>query len=338
MPSNLTANPLEQLQRAIFAQLSPMTGTRASGTVLVTATDDGDVVLVPNTYLVPRVGGQAIDHRLYKVAPNPATAGAHGTGGEWTIASGSTEEVAIVSNMGGAEQNLPASAYLEFDPLIAGLNRRVELVAAITNGSNDYADTPSLVHRAAFWQSLPPGNAAAAFFAAQAGAFPAMLMVWLGSQTLQGRTSGGQQGDTRGGRGDRFMRERFQLFFASNKSESGRGRRNQGWIAMQGATALLSDRRVNDDGETLSGMGAGIEITSRDLAVAGTDAYIYSLEFEVNSVLSTLDARSFGPWLKYHYVLNLAGRESIDEDGEVVEEEDFPLVDATELMPHDEQP
>lgn len=334
MYENLTFNALEALMRALLAQLSPLTGTRASGQVEVTATQD--VVLPRNAYLVPVVDGKYDESRLYKVAPNPATLVSNGTGGGWEIANGSSATVSIVSNVGGAEQNLPAGSHLVFAPPIDGVERRAELVAAITNGASLYGSAPAPVKRMVFWQELRGERAAADFFRARGGAFPALMLTWVSSSTLQGRTSGGQQGNTRMGRGDRAMRERFQVFVGSNKSDGASGRRNEGWIGMQAATALLSDRQANDDGESLSSMGAGVEITSRNMAVADTDHYIYSFEFECNQVLSKMDIRTFQRWETWHLEELLSDRRSVDGDGVVTEEPDFPLVDLDVDMPHDD--
>ena len=331
MYEDLTFNTLEALMRAIFAQLSPLTGTRASGTALVTATED--VVLPRNAYLRPVIGGQVTEHRLFKVAPNPATLLRNGTGGGWEIADGASEPVSIVANVGGAEQNLPAGSHLVFDPPVAGVERRVELAAAISNGTNLLGAAESPLRRMVFWQELRGERAASDFFRAQGGAFPALLMTWVSSSTLQGRTSGGQQGNTRLGRGDRAMRERFVCFVGSNKVDSASGRRNEAWIGMESATRLLSDRQVNDDGESLSAMGAGIEITSRDLAVAAPDHYIFSFEFEANQVMTKLDARAFERWETYHLEQLIAQPQPEDEEEDPVA--GFPIVNLDEDMPQE---
>lgn len=314
--TELVTGSIKRLQRAVFAQLAPLTGSRATGTVRVVAlAGGGDVVLQPNTYLLPVVNGEALDVRLYKVAPNPATltggslADGHWSGGEWTIPDGDELTVDVQSNVGGADQNLPAGTRLTFDPPESGLEPTALVQTAITNGSNTNALVgDAVLKRLVFWQTMNSGKAASEFFKASAGEFPAMLMVWLRSQTLQGRTSGGTQGNTRIGRGERAFREGFQCFFGSGNYGSADQRRDEAYRAMELATVLLSDQQQNADQEQLSSLGAGVEITQRSLAVAGKEHFIYVVEFEVNQVISKLERRTFGPWNKTRYVEKLPGR------------------------------
>jgi len=292
-----------QLGRALFAQLAPMSGSRATGTATLTNETGSDVDVPAGTYLRPNVGGEAREHRLYKVAPNPATissgtiASGQWCGGEWTIPASGSGSVSVQSNVGGAHQNLPAGSSFRFLRPVTGIAAAATLDAAITNGTNSSILVgPALLTRFVFWEQLTAGQSASEFFRAGAGSFPALLLVWTQSQTLQGRTSGGKQGSTRLARGDRAFRESFTAYIGTGLVGSAEQRREQGLVAMQTATRLLTDRQNNRDMEPLSTMGAGVEITNRSLAVAGQSHFIYSFEFELNTVLSKLEERTFGDW------------------------------------------
>lgn len=308
MPEPLNLNSIEMLARAIFAHLHPMTGTRASGTATVSAPAGPDVVLPKNTYLLPIISGEANDHKLYKVAPST------GDSGSWLIPGAGELSVDVVSNIGGGQQNLPAGSRFRFDPPLPGLNQDVVLDAPITNGTNvrsalfgATAGQEALLKRMVFWQEMQSAEAGHEFFTAQSGDFPALLMIWTRSVPLQGRTTGGNQGNTRAGRGQRIFREGFECYIGAGSLSAATVRRNEAMSAMQAATRLLSDSQLNVDGEALSTV-AGIEITSRAFAVADQQHYIYQFGFEANATYERVERRTFGPWDVNHITATLPGR------------------------------
>ncbi len=328
MADTLDLNRIELLARALFAHLFPMTGTRASGTATVSAPAGPDVVLPKNTYLLPIVSGEAVDQRLYKVAPNPA-----GDSGSWLIPGAGSLSVGIVSNIGGGPMNLPAAARFRFDPPVIGLAQDVVLDAAITNGTNlrsaifgATVGQPALLKRLVFWQEMQLASAAEEFFKASSGDFPALLMIWTGSVPLQGRTTGGSQGNTRAGRGQRIFREGFRCYIGSGTLAAAAVRRNEAMTAMQAATSLLSDAQLNVDGEALSTV-AGIEITSRAFSVADQQHYIYEFGFQANSTLEHVERRTFGPWDVNHITATLPGGTAPEPTGPLTAvdvEDDMP--------------
>jgi hypothetical protein len=325
----LNHNAIETLARRVFAHLWPLTGTRASGTATFSApAGPAPVTLTKNAYLLPIVGGEAVDHRLYKVSANPATAD-----GSWVIPAGGSLSVAVHSNIGGGQMNLPATARLRFDPKYPGLDQVGDLDAAITNGTNlcsslfgDAEGEEALLKRMVFWQQMQTAESAQEFFRAASGDFPAMLMIWTRSVPMQGRTTGGAQGNTRAGRGQRIFREGFECFIGSGSLQGASKRRSQAMTAMQAATMLLSDSQHNVDGETLSSV-AGLEITSRRFAVAEQAHYIYQFGFDANATYERVLRRTFGPWDLNHIQVLVPGREAPEPTGEL------ELVDVTDPMP-----
>jgi len=321
----MTTEPLDydtigQLSRAVFAQLAPLSGSRATGTATFTNPTGADIDLPPNRYLLPIVTDEARPHRLFKVAPNPATitqgsiASQQWCGGEWTIPASGTLSINVVSNIGGADQNLPAGTPLKLLVPPTGLDADAPIDAAITDGTNTkslpFSGGDALIRRFVFWEQISGASAVSDFFRGQSGAFPAMLLVWTGSETLQGRTSGGRQGATRGGRGHRFFRENFQAYVGTGLQGAADIRRAEGLISMQAACRLLSDKLRNRDMEILSAMGAGVEITNRQLAIAGPQNYVYQFDFTVNQVWELNEERTFQAWETWHMEASLPGREA----------------------------
>ncbi|HXJ75595.1 MAG TPA: hypothetical protein VNM37_22255, partial [Candidatus Dormibacteraeota bacterium] len=72
---------------------------------------------------------------------------------------------------------------------------------------------------------------------------------------------------------------------------------------------------------------AGIEITSRKLAVAGQAHYIYQFGFEANSTYERVERRVFGPWEKNHIQVLFPGHEAPEPTGT------FEAVDVIDAMP-----
>jgi hypothetical protein len=324
MSEPLTLNAIEQLGRALFAQLSSMTGARGTGTVSVTAKAGApNKVLKANTYLLPVVGGQLREDLVFKVAPNPATLEPNGTGGDWTVAHGSVAPVAIKSNVGGARHNLAAGTVFRFDPIHTDFAETATLTANITNG----ADTSQLLKRVAFFEDLDSANPAKDIFSAKLGDYPAAMLVWQDSEPAEGLTAGLRQGSTRGARKVRFTRESFVLYVIVGRLSGDEKRRQEGLVVMQAITRLLSDRQRNIDGEQLSSIGAGVEVNQRTRLRRGEKHYIYAMRLRVNQVLEPIDERTFNAWITTTFAGTLPGRESPEPTA------DLQVVDVTEAMP-----
>ncbi len=286
----LTANSIERLARALLSTLAPITGTRATGTVTATALVDG--TLPRNAHLLPVVGGQLRDDLVFKTAEAVTlTAGAH--------------VVDIISNVGGARQNLPAGTVLRFDPPIEGFAPTVTLDASMTGGS----DTGQLLKSLAFFEDLNTADPSRDIFASKLGEYPGAMMIWSQSEPAEGAMAGLRQGSNRGGRRVKFMRESFVLYVVVGRLGGDSSRRQDGLVVLQAITRLLSDRMQNDDGEQLSSVGAGVEITGRARLSRGETHYIYGLRMRVNQVLEGFDSRTFNPWTLTTFEGALPGRD-----------------------------
>jgi hypothetical protein len=289
-------NVIEQLGRALFAQLAPLTGTRATGTVTVTAPADAEIE--PNTYLLPVVGGQLRDDLLFKVTVNPAT------GLVWPLPAGVPTPIGITSNVGGARHNLAAGTAFRFSPALPDVAAPATLVADLTDGS----DTGALVKRVAFFEDLDSSNPSKDIFAAKLGDYPALMLVWQDSEPAEGTQAGLRQGANRGSRKVRFMRERFVLYVITGRLEGDGSRRQDGLVVMQAVTLLLTDRQRNVDGEQLSTVGAGVEVNERTRLRRGERHYIYALRLRTNQTLQPVDERTFSAWVTTSLEGALPGR------------------------------
>jgi len=308
-------NAIEGLGRALFAVLSPLTGTRATGAVSVTSPAGG--ILPPNTYLLPVVGGQLRDDLLYKTRRQSAAAS------DWAVAAGVPTYVGITSNVGGAQHNLPAGTVFRFDPPLAGFDATATLDADMTDG----ASADQLVRRVAFFEDMDSTNPSKDIFAAKLGDYPALMLVWQDSEPVEGMTAGLTQGSTRGGRKVRFMRERFVLYVITGRLTGDGSRRQEGLTILQAATRLLSDRQQNADGEQLSYIGSGVEVNERTRLRRGERHYIYALRLRANSVLQPIDERTFQAWNHTDYGGALPGREAPEPT------DPLTVLDALDPMP-----
>lgn len=316
MAEPIILNTIERLGRALFATLAPATGTRGTGLITVTALPGAGPVSLPrNSYLIPVVGGNLRPELLFKTAE------------DWVVEAVdvpvSEAGVPIKSNIGGARHNLPEGTLLRFDPPVDGFAPTATLDADMTNASN----TGALIRAAGFYEDLDLANPTDDLFAARVGDRGVML-IWSRSEPAEGALGGLRQGSNRATRAARFWREHFVLYVVVSRLTGDAKRRQDGHLIVQAITRLLTDRHQNDDGEQLSTVGSGVEITERTRLGRRANHYIYGIQLRVNQTLeSTLTGRTFSPWLRTHYEGTLPGRAD-PEPGS-----DLEVVDVTDPMP-----
>ena len=316
---------IEQLARAVLGQLSPLSGTRGTGKVLV-ENDTADAISIEkNMYLLPNVGslGELADDLVFKTRPNPDTLEEHGVGGAWLVPANDSLEVDVWSNLGGARHNLPAATVLRWDPPLTGLGPTVELVDAIVDGANK-PDLPRL-DAAVYYEELDSAKIAKDIAAGRITA-PGMFLIWEGSTPAEGRTAGTNQGSSRADTERRFFAENYRIFVIVSDHSSDGQRRGSGLRLLQGITRLLSDQQVTSDFEQLTGLGS-LEILGRSRFTRDERHYVYQLPYRVHRVLKRLDTRSFIPWLQTHIVASAPGREAPEPT------EPFVMADVTDPNP-----
>lgn len=311
MTEPLAFNTIEQLGRAIFATLAPATGVRATGSITVTG-GASELVLPANTYLLPVIDGQLRDDLVFK------------TTDDWTVPALAVEPgVTIKSNVGGIRHNLPAGTVFRFNPPVDGIAGVATLDADMTGGS----DAGALIRRVAVFEDLDSASPSADLFASKIGDRGVML-IWTNSEPVDGAMGGLRQGANRATRTRKFWRESFVLYVVVTRLTGDSARRQEGQVIMQAITRLLTDRMQNDDGEQLSTVGGGIEITNRARLGRNERHYIYGVQIRANQTLEpAADTRTFARWLRTAYVGAVPGREPPEPI------EDLEVVDATDPMP-----
>jgi hypothetical protein len=316
----LTVNTIESLGRALFAQLTALTGARATGSITINS--PAGMLVSPNAYLLPVVGGQLRDDLLFKTGRRGTTMAADGTGGDWLVPPGEPLSVALKSNVGGARHNLPAGTVFRFDPPHSDPAATATLDADMVDGS----DADQLVRRVAWFEDLDSSNPSKDIFAAKLGDFPALMLVWQDSEPAEGTQAGLRQGANRGARKVKFTRERFVLYVITGRLVGDSGRRQEGMVVMQAASRLLTDRQRNIDGELLSTIGAGVEVNERTRLRRSEKHYIYALRLRMNQTTQPLDERTFNRWITTRFTGALPGRKAPEPT------EPFVMVDAVDLM------
>jgi hypothetical protein len=315
MADALTDNTIERLGRALLAALTPITGTRATGTLTITA---GAVpVSIPvNTYLLPVVGGMLRDDLVFKTT-EALELEAHEVG-----------ELAITSNVGGARHNLVALTPFRFDPPVflphaPTFEPGAKLDASMVDGSDEGA----LLRSVSVFEDVEEADPADDSFAAKMGDTPSVVLAWIESEPVDGVSAGLRTTSTRAARGKKFYRESFVLYVRAGHLGGDHFRRREGVVLVQAITSLLTDRMQNDDGEQLSMVGGGVEITSRAKLGRSTTSYLYGLRLRMSQVVERYDGRAFARWTATRITGALPGR-PLPEPEEPIE-----LVDDTVDMP-----
>lgn len=326
MPVPVDHDTLEQLARAILAQLAELSGTRATGAVHVVNDTGAAIDVEMNSYLWPIVSGETRPELLFKVAPNPATLLPHGQGGAWTVPAHGSLDVGIRSNLGGLRHNLAAGTVFLWDPPLDGLGPSVTLNADMTDGANRSSD-PRIV-AGAYYEGLDAAQMSKDLFGAGVDGLPAVVIVWQQSAPAEGRTAGTNQGSTRLADGARLFAEYFTLYVVVSDIRSDKRRRNNGLRLLQACTRLLSDQQQTLDYEMLTSIGS-LEILGRSRYARTENQYVYALPMRMNRVYPRYDNRNFTPWLTSHITATLPGRDAPEPTDPIT------MVDVTEDMPHD---
>jgi len=325
---------LELHARAIQAQLAPLFGTRATGRALVKrATGGGEVELPPNEYAVPLITTTLESVRpnnLVKVAFNPLTERPHKQGGAWTIPDDDDGiEVTFVAQVGGTTwAAITAGQRLRWDPPVPGLEPEMVVTQSFTGGAR-------AADQAAMTVIDLEIDDARSLLDAKLGAFPAIVVGWIGSEPVEGRTAGMRQGSTRKRRDVRAYHEAFSLYIVSTSAE-GHGRRRRLQELVEACRNVLSDRSMNDDGELLSSVGTGLEIlTASARAAQSPNVTVGLVQLRAVTTLQRVDARTWNRWETLTVGASLPA--STDPDAPEEQQEPLPMVqNVIAEMPQDE--
>lgn len=303
-----------EIARDLMAVCAPTTGTRATGKVLVRAkAGKGNVTLPANWHFIPAINNAAREELLFKTATGPnrakypdgkrkkASADEPDAPSWWVIPEAGTA-VDILSVLGGKRHNLPAGTKLFFDPLHPDLEPVVEVLdGGITGGVDPtwLGGAMSIVQ----FEQLVGTTATLDAFRAQVDKFPAVVIVWDGSEPADGTTQSSlDRAESRVGPSQQLFKERFNLFVLSKRVDGDHMRRNEGLKLLDDITLWLTDA-MEVDGQVFS-TPTGVQIRGR-ARVAGDSAsyqqlYIYMLQLSVTTLWKRYDSRTFNPWLLTH--------------------------------------
>ena len=268
--------------RAIFALLTPLTGTRSSGAITARATG-ANVEIPRNSYLVPTK--RTIDPRVLLKTAAATTVTAAGTA------------VNVLSVYGGGAVNLPEDTELRWVPGITGIEPTCTVTTAFTGGTQ--ADGFGVVRSLRMYEQIRNGSPEEDLWRAKADAFPALVLIWDSSEPSEPISRAGQR-----------FRENWTLAVVSSRLENDDLRRAEGLSVLQQARGLLVGRHAVD-GESFSGP-PGIEIGRARRIVTKNSSYVYALAFTTVSTMERSDDRVFQPWLVTRYDMDTGADPAVE--------------------------
>lgn len=259
-------------QRLIVSVLSPLTGTRATGAIVVKALAT-DVTIPAGTHGVPIIDGQQNYDAMVKT-----------TAAVTATAAGAT--VAATALIGGAHVNLPVGTSIRWDYPIAGVESvsKVSTVFSGGVGATGFGGVQALK----IYEQIGSANVASDLFAAKVGRFPAVILSWDSSREPSDIV-------TRVGPGTTIFEERWLLSVITSRMDSTEQRRQEGLEILENATDLLMGR-TEVDGQVFTGPEP-VTIGRRSRIAVSPTSYVYSLEFTTTRSRSRKEWRTFAPWL-----------------------------------------
>jgi hypothetical protein len=283
------------LARLIQAVCQPITGERASGTVVLKSATDDPVQLDFGLALFPIVNGSTRYDLPFKIARNPAVAK-----GTWTVPTAGTP-IPIFSNIGGARHNLPAGTRFVIDQPFKPELRSKPVTQTGTSGGEDPTGDLSL-YQFVTYESFGSKPSLELFQSDIGGKFPAAIMTWVESEPADGLASSAVTRPTHRGRGEMSYAEIFEILIISSRSDSEVERRGQGLRILDEMSGLLIDRQ-SVDGEGFSSPG-GIHIKRRYRASNGTEGFykvfqVFGLQISVTSTIEQRDTREYALLRKF---------------------------------------
>lgn len=309
------SSSIKTLARSLMAACSPLTGSRATGTVLMTASG-ADVVLPRNTYAYPVVGSQHRPSILFKAAAGP------NADESWTVKSTGTA-VDFISNLGGTRYNVVDGTEFRLDPEVTGVASAV--VDGDFTGGVD-ATAYGALRDMVMYEQLPGADIALALRRSELSAFPGIVLMWVESDPADGASSSAFS-RPRAGRGRVFYRELFQLSIVASRYESADVRAEEGLYVMDLVTELLTDLN-SVDGYPFSNP-TGVQIVRRWPEIGEAQIYqkyyIYNILVATTGTYERRDDRTWADLLTVMVDVNKPQRPPLPDQG------DFPMVDDMEI-------
>ena len=303
-----------ELARDIMAAVSPTTGERAKGQVLVRSKPGKGTFLLPRNWaLLPILNGALRDDLVFKVGqginaavypngkrafkvPNEPLAGSW-----WEITEQGTA-VDVHSVVGGARHNLAPGTVFRFDPPHDSLVPEAVLMEGGTVGGADpywLGGCQSIVQ----FETVTAHQPGLDLFRSATGKFPSVVVAWESSEPGDGNTSSSlERGATRAGASHQFYKEKFNIYIITQRLDSDHARRNEGLKLLDDVTFWLNDR-MDVDGQVFS-YPNGVQVHKRTRLAMREEQYqqfyIYLLQVSLTGVWDHYDTRTFADWKRTH--------------------------------------
>lgn len=307
---------IENTARALQAVCGPITGTRASGSITMTATSS-DVTIARDTYAVPVLNGQEHPDLVYKAGAGP------NSDESWTVTSGGTA-VTFVSNIGGVRHNIANSTVFNLNPNLTGIASMVGSTA-FTSGADDttYGSLKDFV----MYEQLAGPALSLDMSRSLIKGFPSAMIAWVSGEPGDGSTTTHTMRQTRVSTTGNLYRHIFQISVIVNRAESDYRRRAEGMHIIETMSRLLTDRHAVD-GSTFSNP-SGVQILRiwREVLPQALNKkfYVFSMQISTLSSLVTTDTRTYSDWL-------LANIDIVKpQDPALPDQGDYTIVDDMEV-------
>ncbi|WP_437759487.1 hypothetical protein [Sorangium sp. So ce1389] len=236
-------------------------GNTSSGSVTATATSS-PVVLPKNTYGVGILSGSMDPLTLLK------------TTADVTVTTGGTS-VPVRSVLGGQRVNLAPGTTIRWDPAIPGLQPEANVLAPGMTGG-----TKAVGFGAVAQVRLYESTGVEDLFKTGVGLFPALVLVWSGSDE-----------DENVGRGATLLRERWVLAVVASRADGDETRRAEALQILEDASELIHKQSVVD-GEVFTAPQP-VLVSARSRIVSTSAAYIYGIQFSTVRSLEKRESRVF---------------------------------------------
>lgn len=261
--------------RALLGILAPLTGTRSTGSVTVTATG-ADVVIPLNAKALPVLtsgGGNPLVRYEHPVRVSAET----------TVTSGGTS-VPLTSLLGGSAVNFPIGTTLKWDPPIAGIDEPALTVAMVDGAAG--TNPCGWLRQLLFYEGIGGKEAALKLFQGGVKELPVGVLSWERSDSYEAR----------GGPTHR-RRNVWQLTVVSNRFDAPDRRSVEGLNILDDAEELLG-RRSKSDGVKFT---EPIELLGRNRILSNASAFIYALQFATRDIVRRTDRTDYPDWATTNY-------------------------------------
>lgn len=256
-------NP-EDRERALLAQLAPLTGTRATAPAVAGSVTD-DVSVPRSTYLVPIRDGEERPELVFKTA-------------EDVTLTPAGVPFSLISNSGGARHNLRADTELRWDPPIAGTRNTVRLAAPASGGTDPAPGGALSVVR---FDEMRTGQAGKDLFASAITQTPAFVLVWAGDRLASEPLRRGA-----------WLYDQTHVLYCVSSDARDAKRRTEARRLLHHARELFLGRSRNGDGELLTSKGS-VTVESAEHIARSQTRGVFALTLKTNCLLERREDRSF---------------------------------------------